>query len=757
MCDNCEQEQPFNNCPQCHENLCEECSEIHKKVRKTKDHTLLPLQALSQESCDEVKNVEKLQKIKKIADEHEQELLKRKETLDTNQDRIIRVIQEHFDKVVQKVIKRKDKLIAEVRDITSKRENTIQEAIKDLRGCQTRAKQLIEGGDHRTSMREIDTLMKKASIDIDDMVPQSDNIVLWGSSPEDDLDKMVDAIGHIQHGFPDPRTPVRSLSADGKTQPAHVMTVFKDPSFDDESAPENHCRPELASVSQNTQAMSFNHSIIPETFVINDVHPHASGHGLVPTTTEHSQTRTKLYASFQVLAVLDKRLSTNNLGHCKVEIHTSPSGDASTGGCVKGRTVVYAHTPEEATLCLRLLQELIFEENIKIPDASLFLFESDKWQVLSRTLEQEYPSQVAFEIDHAMKAVVCLSINKAYLLHTVEAVRKFISDNRTNTIKMFYDERLVRRLENKSNEIKGLLKSYSQYLVSVTFSTSASSSTESSTDKSESYVSVTGIGSGLAEVIRSINKMAQKCGESSCEDEDRFDDTADADRDELTRHQEPLPVNLQMTMAETATKVQCMCTPAVPHVLYIMQGDILTIPAEGLVNPADPRLKHDGGLAKTILAKGGRSIQEECTDHVTRQGEVQPGHVFVSKAGNLIYKNIFHASGRKWNGGNQNEAAVLGDTIRNLFAAAAKNGVTSLAMPAIGTGSFKYPVKVTAETILDTIKTLWAETPTCCVREVYLCDFSEDAVRAFVDTLTGVFKDCDIVTSAQNRQVMLLF
>ena len=47
-----------------------------------------------------------------------------------------------------------------------------------------------------------------------------------------------------------------------------------------------------------------------------------------------------------------------------------------------------------------------------------------------------------------------------------------------------------------------------------------------------------------------------------------------------------------------------------------MVKDILTVPAQAIVNAANPELAHYGGIAKTIAKAAGPGFEKECSDYI---------------------------------------------------------------------------------------------------------------------------------------------
>ena len=84
----------------------------------------------------------------------------------------------------------------------------------------------------------------------------------------------------------------------------------------------------------------------------------------------------------------------------------------------------------------------------------------------------------------------------------------------------------------------------------------------------------------------------------------------------------------------------------IKHVrVSLVKGDMTAETTDAIVNAANTRLLHGGGLAGMISRKGGASIQAESNKLVKEQGLVNTGSCTVTGAGNLGCNYVIHAVG----------------------------------------------------------------------------------------------------------------
>lgn len=119
--------------------------------------------------------------------------------------------------------------------------------------------------------------------------------------------------------------------------------------------------------------------------------------------------------------------------------------------------------------------------------------------------------------------------------------------------------------------------------------------------------------------------------------------------------------------------------------ISVVIGDLTEEGTDAIVNPANSRLAHGGGVAGAIVRKGGAEIQRESLE----KAPVRVGGAVVTGAGRLPCRWVIHAVGPVW--GEGDEEAKLREAVGSALARAEDLGLASLALPAISTGIFGYP------------------------------------------------------------------
>lgn len=122
-------------------------------------------------------------------------------------------------------------------------------------------------------------------------------------------------------------------------------------------------------------------------------------------------------------------------------------------------------------------------------------------------------------------------------------------------------------------------------------------------------------------------------------------------------------------------------------VLQFVVADLLAQDVDALVNAANERLSHGGGVAGAIARAGGQDLVAESR----RLGGCPTGEAVVTGAGDLPQRWVIHAVGPVWEGGGAGEDEALAACHRAIIARAHELGARSIALPAIATGIFGFP------------------------------------------------------------------
>lgn len=131
--------------------------------------------------------------------------------------------------------------------------------------------------------------------------------------------------------------------------------------------------------------------------------------------------------------------------------------------------------------------------------------------------------------------------------------------------------------------------------------------------------------------------------------------------------------------------------------LELIEGDITELEVDAVVNAANEDLQLGSGVAGAIRQRGGPSIQEECN----RIGHTPVGTAVMTGAGNLKAKQVIHAVGPRMGEGDEDKK--LAAAVRAALALADRRGLKSIALPAISTGVYGFPMARASRILLTEV------------------------------------------------------
>ena len=160
--------------------------------------------------------------------------------------------------------------------------------------------------------------------------------------------------------------------------------------------------------------------------------------------------------------------------------------------------------------------------------------------------------------------------------------------------------------------------------------------------------------------------------------------------------------------------------------IVIIAGDLVEQEVDAIVNAANNELLLGGGVAGAIRRRGGPAIQRECDAH----GPVKIGEAAITGGGELPARYIIHAASMQLGGHTTNES--LRSSMDHALRLAREHGVSTLAVPAVGTGIAGFPMDECARVMRECVDRAVAEgwQP----EEIRFVMFGESARSAFEES-----------------------
>ena len=135
-----------------------------------------------------------------------------------------------------------------------------------------------------------------------------------------------------------------------------------------------------------------------------------------------------------------------------------------------------------------------------------------------------------------------------------------------------------------------------------------------------------------------------------------------------------------------------------PLTLDITDGDIAAEQTDAVVNAANDHFWMGGGVAGALKARGGAAIEAEAM----ALGPVHVGECVITSAGRLSARHVIHAAvmGQDLH----TSAEIIARATRNTLTLADDRGLTSLSLPAFGTGGGGFPIDECAEIMIAAMR-----------------------------------------------------
>lgn len=159
--------------------------------------------------------------------------------------------------------------------------------------------------------------------------------------------------------------------------------------------------------------------------------------------------------------------------------------------------------------------------------------------------------------------------------------------------------------------------------------------------------------------------------------------------------------------------------------IELAKADITAVRVDAIVNAANEALQLGAGVAGAIRRKGGPGIQEECD----RIGRCPVGQAVVTGAGNLAARWVIHAVGPLWRGGDSGEEMLLASAVRAALKRAEEIGAKSVALPAISTGVYGFPLQKAADLSMAAARSFAGEARS--VERIVFCLIDDRSLAAF--------------------------
>jgi len=172
---------------------------------------------------------------------------------------------------------------------------------------------------------------------------------------------------------------------------------------------------------------------------------------------------------------------------------------------------------------------------------------------------------------------------------------------------------------------------------------------------------------------------------------------------------------------------------ATGRMFQVVRGDLLKEPVDAIVNAANGRLAHGGGVAGVISRAAGPALQAECDRIVRERGPLPAGSAVVSGAGSLPFKGVIHAVGPRQGEGDEEQKLVR--ALVAAFRCADEAGWSAVSFPAVSGGIFAVPLPVCAHAYDAAVRGWFEQRPRTALKLIRLCLREQQVMEAVLAEL----------------------
>ncbi|XP_033116466.1 protein mono-ADP-ribosyltransferase PARP14-like [Anneissia japonica] len=401
------------------------------------------------------------------------------------------------------------------------------------------------------------------------------------------------------------------------------------------------------------------------------------------------------------------------------------------------RVTIYSTSDGDATTAKSRIEEIITHHKYPLPNDKLKVMMSTDGQKLLDDLNS--PNIVTVEMKVSQE-VSCISITGINIpvQEAISQIDHFLITNQILEKKMSVEREVIRLFEkHHSEELFAVESALNMYFVKF------------KPNEADSCIFIRGNCTGIVEATKKINDMKSKVrsGKHLLSQQGMANFfKEEKGRLALESVENTCTCVIEFSGRDTSTAaMEILLRHKIQNgiELIVCKADMTQMKVDVIVNAANEKLQHAGGLAKAIVDAGGKEIQEESKIIMAARNGVPiaSGEAIVTAAGSLPCKKVIHTVGPKYSDHPKTRSKrLLMEAVTCAYEEAEKLGLASIGMPAISSGIYGYPLTPCTQTILEATKEYFNENPRSKIQQVYFLSIMMNVCKEFEASMRMAFK-----------------
>ena len=203
-----------------------------------------------------------------------------------------------------------------------------------------------------------------------------------------------------------------------------------------------------------------------------------------------------------------------------------------------------------------------------------------------------------------------------------------------------------------------------------------------------------------------------------------------------------------MSSAKQADKNFEVIHLSTDRTLTLKKADLVKEEVDIIVNPANERLSHAGGIAAALNRASNGQLQKYSDKHVQKKGVVRVGTIAITAGGGVLKCNIvIHAVGPDKSYGEANCEQLLNQVAQEVLKGAERHNANSISFPAISTGIFGVKKELVARCVVDTIMAYNFTKPSPVLSDIRIVIIDEKTFAPFARYFQQIQKSMETAKS----------